>query len=55
MEIIPVQPSDLTVRPADLSDLADSFIADMDISEGSRDTYSRSLSPGWRPQAEEPG
>ncbi len=43
MEIIPVQPSDLTVRPADLSDLADSFIADMDISEGSRDTYSRSL------------
>jgi len=43
MEIIPIQASDITARTPDLSDLAEDFLADLDLSEGSRATYSRSV------------
>lgn len=43
MEIIPIQASDMTARPPGLADLAEDFLADLDLSESSRDTYSRSM------------
>lgn len=43
MEIIPIQTSDMTARPPGLADLAEAFLADLDLSESSRDTYSRSM------------
>ena len=43
MEIIPIQASDITGRTPDLAGLAEAFLADLDLSEGSRDTYSRSM------------
>lgn len=43
MEIIPIQASDITARTPDLSGLAEDFLADLDLSDGSRATYSRSV------------
>lgn len=43
MEIIPIQARDITVRGQSLSDLTEDFLAEMDISGGSRATYSRSM------------
>jgi integrase/recombinase XerC/integrase/recombinase XerD len=43
MDIIPIQQKDITPQKVDLIDLIEAFLSDMDISSGSRDTYSRSL------------
>ena len=43
MEIIPIQASDMTGRTPDIADLAEDFLADLDLSESSRETYSRSM------------
>ncbi len=43
MEIIPIQPEEMTVRAPALEDLAEDFLASLDLSEKSRDTYSRSM------------
>jgi len=43
MEIIPIQTREIEGRRPALADIGEDFLADMDISEGSRDTYSRSL------------
>ncbi len=43
MEIIQIEAKDLQTQKTSLSDLVEDFLADQDISEGSRSTYSRSL------------
>jgi len=43
MEIIPIKPEEIAVRATALEDLAEDFLASLDLSEKSRDTYSRSM------------
>ena len=43
MEIIPIKASSITGRTPDLAGLAEAFLADLDLSESSRETYSRSM------------
>lgn len=43
MEIIPIEARDITARGQSLSDLTEDYLAEMDISGGSRATYSRSM------------
>jgi integrase/recombinase XerC/integrase/recombinase XerD len=43
MELITIQPDELAKREPDIEDLIEDFLAEQDISENSKDTYSRSL------------
>lgn len=43
MEIIPIEPKELQTGGPDLAGLAEDFLASLDLSEKSRDTYSRSM------------
>jgi integrase/recombinase XerD len=43
MELITIQPDELAKRELDIEDLIEDFLTEQDISENSRETYSRSL------------